>query len=130
MVHYSNYLSSICSLSFHYSTYFSSVVSKSFHYSTYFSSIISIWKVSWVVKKYGKYGRKLSWIVKWFRTYGRKESCIVKWYGKDGRNASWIMKRYGNYACLPSIFSKSFHYTTQLLPYFPYLFTIQLTFLP
>ena len=37
---------------------------------------------SWIVEKYGKYGRKASWIVKWFEKYG---SWIVKWYGNCGR---------------------------------------------
>ena len=27
---------------------------------------------SWIVKWYGKYGRKVSWNVKWYRKYGRK----------------------------------------------------------
>ena len=40
-------------------------------------------RLSWIVKRYGNYGRKVSWIVKCF--------------GKYGRNPSWIVKRYGKY---------------------------------
>jgi hypothetical protein len=29
-------------------------------------------KVGWIVKWYGKYGRKVNWIVKWFGKYRRK----------------------------------------------------------
>ena len=72
-------------------------------------------KVSWIVKRFGKYRRKLwndmenmeensekigkIWkkIVKWIRQYGRKISWIVKWFGKYGRKAGWIMKWYGKY---------------------------------
>ena len=35
-------------------------------------------KCSWIVKRYGKYGRKVIWIVKWYGKYGRKVSWIVK----------------------------------------------------
>ena len=35
-------------------------------------------EVSWIVKRYGKYGGKISWIVKRFGNYGRKVSWIVK----------------------------------------------------
>jgi hypothetical protein len=42
-------------------------------------------KVSWIVKRYGKYGRNPSRIVKRFGKYGRKASWIVKSYGKYGR---------------------------------------------
>jgi hypothetical protein len=41
--------------------------------------------LSWIVKRYGKYGRNRSRIVKRFGKYGRKASWIVKWYGKYGR---------------------------------------------
>ena len=51
----------------------------------------------WIVKWYGKYGRKVSWIVKRYEKYGRKVSWNVKWYGKYGRKASRIVKRYETY---------------------------------
>jgi hypothetical protein len=54
-------------------------------------------KISWIVKIYGKYGRKGSWIVERFGKYGRKVSWIVKWYGKYGRKVSWKVKRFGKY---------------------------------
>jgi hypothetical protein len=38
--------------------------------------------VSWIVKRYGKYGRKLSWKVKRYGKYGRK--VIETW--KNMRN--------------------------------------------
>jgi hypothetical protein len=55
-----------------------------------------VWKVSWIVKRFGKYrnklwkwyekyGRKVSWKVKRYEKYGKKASCMVKWYGKYGR---------------------------------------------
>jgi hypothetical protein len=45
-----------------------------------------IWKI-WkkIVKRYGKYRRKLSWNVKWYEKYRRKISWNVKWYGKYRR---------------------------------------------
>ena len=33
----------------------------------------------WIVKRYGKYGRKVSWIVKRYGNYGRK----ISWIGND-----------------------------------------------
>ena len=39
-------------------------------------------KSSWIVKRYGKYGRNPSWIVKWYGKYGRKAS----WKWKDMEN--------------------------------------------
>ena len=51
---------------------------------------------SWIVKRYGKYGRNPSRIVERFGKYGRKASWIVKWYGKYGRKASWIVLRLEN----------------------------------
>ena len=39
-------------------------------------------KVSWIVKRYGKCGRKVGWIVKRYGKYGRK--VIEKW--KDMEN--------------------------------------------
>jgi hypothetical protein len=39
------------------------------------------------VKRFGKYGRKVSWIVKKYEKYGRKY----------GRKASWIVKLFGKY---------------------------------
>jgi hypothetical protein len=42
------------------------------------------------VKRYGNYRRKVSWIVKRYEQYGRK---IVKWFGKYGRKVSRIVKR-------------------------------------
>ena len=58
-------------------------------------------------EKYGKYGRKVSWIVKWYgkyrrklwkryEKYGRKVGRIVKWFGKYGRKVSWIVKYLEN----------------------------------
>ena len=41
-----------------------------------------IGKISWILKRYGKYGRKESWIVIRFGKYGRKISWIVKLFGK------------------------------------------------
>ena len=38
-------------------------------------------KISWIVKRYRKYGRKVSWIVKWFRKYGRKVCWRVERFG-------------------------------------------------
>jgi hypothetical protein len=35
----------------------------------------NIWKIqkkSWIVKRYGKCGRKVSWVVKWYGKSGRK----------------------------------------------------------
>jgi hypothetical protein len=40
---------------------------------------------SWIVKWYGKCGRKVSWIVKRFRKFRRKVSWIVKRFGKYRR---------------------------------------------
>jgi hypothetical protein len=34
-----------------------------------------------IVKRYGKYGRKVSWNVKWYGKYGWKASRIVIRYG-------------------------------------------------
>jgi hypothetical protein len=63
--HISTYFSSIFSKSFHNSTYLSSILSLSFQYSTFLSSVFSNGrKASWIVKRYGKYERKLSWIMK------------------------------------------------------------------
>ena len=35
-------------------------------------------KVTWKVKRYGKYGGKVSWIVKRYGKYGKKASWIVR----------------------------------------------------
>jgi hypothetical protein len=43
-------------------------------------------KLSWIVKRYGKYGRKASQMVKRYEKYGRK---LWKYRGK----VSWIVKR-------------------------------------
>ena len=63
-----------------------------------------------IVKRYGKYGRKVSWIVKWYgkirkksrlnseiiwEKQGRKAIRIVIRYGQYGRKASLIVKWYG-----------------------------------
>jgi hypothetical protein len=117
---------------FHTILQFSSVFSKSFHYSTYFSFIIFISKfgkygrkISWRVKRYGKYERKASRIVIKFGKYGRKISWRVKRYGKYGRKASRIVIRYGQYGFIPY-----FPYLSTIqLPYCSNQFTIQLTFL-
>jgi hypothetical protein len=84
---------------------------------------------SWIVKRYGKYGRKPSWIVKGYGKYGRKVSWNVKWYEKYGRKPSWIVKRFGKLGFLP-YFSYLFTIQLAFLPYCPYLFTIQLALLP
>jgi hypothetical protein len=52
------------------------------------------WKtVGWIVKFFGKYGRKVSRIVIKYRQHGRKAtwkvSRIVIKYGQHGRKASW-----------------------------------------
>ena len=39
-------------------------------------------KISWIVKRYRKYGRKVGWIVERFGKYEIKVSWIVKWYRK------------------------------------------------
>ena len=45
----------------------------------------------WIVKRYGKYGRKVSWIVK---RYGKwKKSKLNSEYGNYGRKVSRIVKR-------------------------------------
>jgi hypothetical protein len=42
-----------------------------------------IWKIQKkIVKRYGKYRRKVSWIVKCYGNYGRKVSWIEKRFGK------------------------------------------------
>ena len=43
-------------------------------------------KASWIVKRFGKYGRKLSWIMKRYGKCEKKIGWIMKWYGKYGRN--------------------------------------------
>ena len=40
---------------------------------------------SWIVKRYGQYGRKASWIVKIYEKYGRNPSWIVVVYRQYGR---------------------------------------------
>jgi uncharacterized membrane protein YraQ (UPF0718 family) len=65
-------------------------------------------KVSWKMKRYGKYRRKENWIVKKIWKIRKKSRLnsemiwkiwkkIVKWYGKYGRKISWIVKWYGKY---------------------------------
>ena len=55
-----------------------------------------IWKIQEkIVKRFGKYGKKVSWNVKWYWKYGRKVSWNVKWYGKCGKKGSRIVIRYG-----------------------------------
>jgi hypothetical protein len=77
-VHYSSYLSSIFTISFHYSTYLSSIFSLSFPYSTYFSFVFSkSFQYSSQVEKWKdmkNMEKKVSWIVKWYGKYGRKVS--------------------------------------------------------
>ena len=41
--------------------------------------------LSWKVKRFWKYWRKVGWIVERFGKYGRKVSWIVKRYGKSRR---------------------------------------------
>ena len=48
-------------------------------------NIWNMWKKSSWIVKYGNY-EKISWIVKRYGKYGRKPSWIVKRYGKYGRN--------------------------------------------
>jgi hypothetical protein len=43
---------------------------------------------SWIVKWYGKYGRKVSWNVKWYGKYGRK-----LW--KDLKNMENMEEKFG-----------------------------------
>ena len=40
---------------------------------------------------------KISWIVKWLGKYGRKASRKDIRYGNYGRKVSWIVKRFGKY---------------------------------
>jgi hypothetical protein len=63
--------------------------------------------VSWIVKWYGKYGRKVSWKVKRYGQYGRKASWIVKIYGKYRRkqDEKLLSISYHYSTCLSSIFS-------------------------
>jgi hypothetical protein len=62
-----------------------------FPYSTYL--IWKLWKKgSWIVKRYGKYRRKVDWIVKRYGKYRIKGGWIVKRYGNYGRKVSWIWK--------------------------------------
>jgi hypothetical protein len=55
------------------------------------------------VKWFGQHGRKVSWIVERFGEYGRKSKLnsetiwkmrkkIVEWFGKYGRKVSWNVK--------------------------------------
>jgi hypothetical protein len=45
-----------------------------------------IWKIrKKIVKRFGKYGRKVSWIVKWYEKKGRKASRIAIRYAKYRR---------------------------------------------
>ena len=53
------------------------------------------------MKRYGKYGRKVSWIVKRFGKY-RRNTCSEKIWEKNmeehsGRKVNWIVKWYGKY---------------------------------
>ena len=43
-------------------------------YVEYWKDMKNMEEKSWIVKRYGKYGRKLSWIVKRFGKYRRKLS--------------------------------------------------------
>jgi hypothetical protein len=107
-------LENIFSISFYNSTYFSSILSISFHYFLpYFPYLFTIFchifhsishfnlrKASWIVKRYGKYGRK---------------------DGKDMKNTEensgkiWKLKWWQNFVR---------NIRLAFLPYFPYLFTI------
>jgi hypothetical protein len=79
--HNSTYFSSSFFLSFHYSTYYSSIFSKSFHYLIYLSSILSIYLYStyFSLMEENKLNSKNIWKM------GKKVGWIVKWYGKNGR---------------------------------------------
>jgi hypothetical protein len=122
----------IFSISFYFSTCLSSIFSKSFQYSTdffpyflylftiqliflpYFPNLITIqlsflpyfiWKIrKKIVKRYGKYRRKL-----WNDVKNMEEKLVEMW------------NVIHNSTYFSSIISISFHY---FLPYFPYLFTI------
>ena len=82
-------------------------------YVEYWKDMKNMEEKSWIVKRYGKYGRKLSWIVKRFGKYRRKlwndrenmeesrlnsekiwkiQKKIVKRYEKYGRKESWKLK--------------------------------------
>jgi hypothetical protein len=115
-------------------------------------------KISWIVKRFRKYGRKISWILKWFRKYGRKVGWIEERFGKYGRKVSWIVKIYRKnwiyklqrYNCnivecgikhhksnlylqrhIPTYLSiYIFIRIIDFIQFFRYIFTIQLTFLP
>jgi hypothetical protein len=122
---------------YHYSTYFSSIFTISFqnfllyfpylftiqltflpylpYHFTIFFCIFQIFSLFNLLLKMRKK------IVKWYGKYRRKVSWIVKWYGKYVRKVSWIVKRFGKYEMWNDILG--------FLPYFPYLFTLQLIFL-
>ena len=90
---------------------FSSVFSISFHYSTYFSSIISLsfHYSTWVSSIF-------------FISFHYSILSISYYYSTCLSSILFHISTY-----FSSIFSISFH---SFLPYFPNLFTIQLTFLP
>jgi hypothetical protein len=84
---------------------------------TYLHIYRHFWKVSWIVKSYGKCGRMVGWIVKWYGKYGRKVSWIVKRFGKY-RRILWnylysiFSPSYTIQLNFCSVFSKYFHYST------------------
>jgi rRNA maturation protein Nop10 len=108
---------------------FPSVFSKSFHYSTSLSR-----KASWIVKRFGKYRRKL-----WNDIENMEERQV-----EYRRNTIWILHIFHIFSQFSSLFFQIislfdlpffhiffYHFTIRptFLPHFPYLFTIQLTFL-
>jgi hypothetical protein len=49
------------------------------------------------VIRYGQYGRKVSWIVKRYEKYGKKAIPILIRYGQYRRKVIRIVKRYEKY---------------------------------
>ena len=49
-------------------------------------------KISWIVKRYPKYGRKVSWIVKCYGKYRRKLWKDTKIWKKSKSNSEMIWK--------------------------------------
>ena len=52
--------------------------------------------------KIGKYRRKVSWIMKRYEKYGSKVSCIMQKKSKIQKKVSWLIKWYGKYGRKPS----------------------------
>jgi hypothetical protein len=80
-----------------------------------------------IVKRYGKYGRKVSWIVKKMEIW-KKSKLNSEKKGKLNSEKVHLSFHYSTY--FSSIFPYLFTIQPSFLSYVPYLFTIQLTFLP